>query len=68
MARIPDRKFDYKLNIFLGCIFLTGGIVYFRFSMTSDAKSDLIKSIASFALALAWFSIAFYNYKKSKKV
>ncbi len=68
MARIPDRKFDYKLDIFLGFLFLTGGIVYLRMSMASGVRSDLIKAIASFVLTAAWFSLAFYNYKKSKNV
>ena len=68
MPRVPDREFDYKLNIFFGCLFLTGGFVYLKFLMTSNARSDLFKSIASFVLAVAWFSLAFYNYKKSKKV
>jgi len=68
MPRVPDRKFDYKMNIILGCLFLTGGCVYLKFLMASNARSDLFKSIASFVLAVAWFSLAFYNYKKSKNM
>jgi hypothetical protein len=68
MAKVKDRKFDYKLNIFLGTIFLTGGIVYLKLSMSSGVRSDSIKSIVSFILSVAWFALAFYNYKKSKNV
>lgn len=68
MAKIPNRKFDYKLNIFLGFLFLAGGVVYLRLSMASGVNSALIKAIASFVLAAAWFCFAFYNYKKSKNL
>ncbi|HEY9060864.1 MAG TPA: hypothetical protein VIO64_10255 [Pseudobacteroides sp.] len=68
MARIKDRKFDYKLNIFLGTIFLTGGIVYLKLSMSSGVRADTIKCIVSFILSGAWFALAFFNYKKSKNI
>ncbi len=64
---ISDSKFSYKVNLIAGIGFLLGSIIYFYLAMGTNEFSKWLVAIGSFIASVSWFTLSYFNYKKSKQ-